>query len=211
VTRADAENLHHLLDQRLSSQNDATLVQFTARIVYGDNSSVLLNSFSDFHSYNEVKLLVSTALHLNWTYLIQFKNKRFPEKQTIDVSFTTGSLDFESTPRIIDEGAWVRLQPPRNLPGFIRIQHTDRTWGVDIEALLKGQIETLIKPVPRARRITNKYSGIIGFGSSVVAFLISLILSYRVAEHFSFEYMSQAQAIRAGPGNLHRTISRVSA
>jgi hypothetical protein len=196
VTRPDAENLYHLLDQRIASQNDATLIQFTAQIVYDDNSSVLLNSFSDFHSYNEVKPLISTGLHLSWTYLIQFKNKRYPEKQTVDVSFRAGSSEFENEPRISNEGIWVRLGSPRNLPGFIRIQHTDRTWGVDIEALLKGQIDTLTKTVPRARRIANKYAGVVGFGASVIAFLISLILSYRVAEHFSFEYMAQARAIK---------------
>lgn len=114
LTKPDAENLYHLLDQRISSQNDATLVQFTARIIYSDNSSVLLNSFSDFQSYNEVKPLISTGLHLSWTYLIQFKNKSFPEKQNIDISFisdpsqeararlVTGSADFIRVTHIID-------------------------------------------------------------------------------------------------------------
>ena len=41
--------------------------------------------------------------------------------------------------------------------------HTDRTWGVDIEALLKGQIETLKTKVPRARQLANEYSTVIGF------------------------------------------------
>lgn len=199
LTKPDAENLYHLLDQRISSQNDATLVQFTARIIYSDNSSVLLNSFSDFQSYNEVKPLISTGLHLSWTYLIQFKNKSFPEKQNIDISFisdpsqeararlVTGSADFIRVTHIIDT---------RSTPCAIRIQHTDRTWGVDIEALLKGQIETLRKPQSSGRRIANQYAGMIGFATSATAILVSLFLSYLVAEHFSSEYASQAKALR---------------
>jgi hypothetical protein len=49
VTKDDIENLHHLIEQRVSSQNERTLIQFTCRIVYDDDSSVLLNSFPDFN------------------------------------------------------------------------------------------------------------------------------------------------------------------
>jgi hypothetical protein len=98
VTKHSVENLFHLLAQRLSSQNEATLVQFTARIVYDDNSSVLLNSLEDFLSYNEVKPLISVGLHLSWTYLIKFQNKPFPEKQIVQISFDTArrSMAFQA-------------------------------------------------------------------------------------------------------------------
>src|ERR1700694_338469 len=81
VTKQDAENLYALIDQRISSQNEAALVQFTARVAYDNKSSVLLSSLRDFLSYNEVKPLKSTGLQLSWTYLIKFPMKAFPEKQ----------------------------------------------------------------------------------------------------------------------------------
>jgi hypothetical protein len=206
VTLRDAENLYHLLDQRLTSQNDATLVQFTARIVYDDNSSVMLNCFSDFQAYNEVNPLISTGLHLSWTYLIQFKNKSFPEKQTIDVSFR-GGMYKDASVHFVDEFYPFRLNSRRNAPGFVRIQHTDRSWGVDIEALLKGQIETLTKTTSEARRIADKYSAEIGFMTSAIAVLVSLVLSYRVAEHFSAGYLSQAKDLKgSGPDALARQV-----
>lgn len=90
VTRGNVENLYHLLDQRLASQNDATLIQFVARIVYDDKSSVLLNSFGDFLAYKEVKPLISTSVHLSWIHLVKFRNKSAPEKQQIDISFIAG-------------------------------------------------------------------------------------------------------------------------
>jgi hypothetical protein len=89
VNKQSIENLFHLIEQRIGSQNEATLVQFTSRVVYNDSSSVLLNSLQSFLSYNEVKPLISVGLHLSWTYLIKFQNKPFPEKQVIVISFDT--------------------------------------------------------------------------------------------------------------------------
>jgi hypothetical protein len=176
VGRADAENLYHLLEQRISSQNDATLVQFTARIVYDDDSSVLLNSFSDFAAYQEIKPLMSTGLHLSWTYLVQFQNKSFPEKQTIDVSFRAQPADGSDVRYINEVWSFPGIRQPY-LPAYIRIQHTDRTWGTDIEALLSGQIKTLEQAVSRARRFANEWSGTIGFLTAASAILSSLVLS----------------------------------
>src|SRR6266478_5787375 len=59
LTRADIENVFYLLEQRISSQNEGTLIQFTVRVIYDDGSSVLLNSLADFQAYNEVRPLIS--------------------------------------------------------------------------------------------------------------------------------------------------------
>ena len=88
VTKEDIENTYHLVNQRVHQQNEATLIQFTVKVVYHDNSSVLLNSFGDFLKYNEVRPIVSVAAHLNWTYLIRFRDKKSPEKQEIELSFS---------------------------------------------------------------------------------------------------------------------------
>ena len=124
VTKDSIENLFHLLQQRVSSQNEATLVQFTTRIVYNDNSSALLNSLQDFLAYNEVRPLISIGLHLSWTYLIKFQNKPFPEKQLVQVSFDTAecTVPFQSV------GA-LQLRYRQPCPITLRIEHTDRTWG----------------------------------------------------------------------------------
>jgi hypothetical protein len=188
VTKDDAINLFHLLDQRLSSQNDATLIQFTASLRYDDNSSVVLNSFEDFYAYNEVKPLVSDGLDLNWTYLIQFPNKTVPEKQNIDVTFS--SEHHHRPPHVFIE--YERLGSGIS----IQIQHTARTWGVDIDALLTGHLKLLEKQIPWSRRIANKYSGQIGFLSAATAILVGLVLSYLVADHFSVAYLALAQALK---------------
>lgn len=165
IERNDIENLHHLIDQRVSSQNDATLIQFTGRIVFNDKSSVLLNSFVDFMSYKEVKPLISNSVHLSWTYLIKFRNKSVPEKQQIDVSCIadhsrdTTFDDFEVTTLLFGR-QFGRMHGSGNM--VLRISHTDRTWGTDIEALLTGHLQTLVRVDSKLRQFVRKYSGSIG-------------------------------------------------
>lgn len=83
-------NIFHIVDQRISQQNDASLIQFTVTIVYDDDSIHLLNSLEDFQHYSEVKPLVSVAVHLSWSYLVRFNRKNALEKQTIEISVLAG-------------------------------------------------------------------------------------------------------------------------
>jgi hypothetical protein len=191
VARQDVENLCHLIDQRILSQNEATLVQFTARIAYDNNSSVLLNSLRDFLSYNEVKPLISIALHLSWTYLIKFPLKAFPEKQVIQITF--GSGDGRRRIHFREAAQWLELAD-EDWPGGgmnLRIEHTDRTWGTDIESLIRGHLQLLQKAVGKARRFANKFSGSIGFGTAAAALLICMLLGYRLTIQFAVETMKR--------------------
>ncbi len=185
VTKQNVENLHHLIDQRILSQNEATLVQFTARVEYDNNSSVLLNSLRDFLSYNEVKPLKSSALHLSWTYLMKFPMKDFPEKQVIQISFKSDTANR----RLISPHQIIEFTPGDWAGGTMsfRIEHTDRTWGTDMESLIGGHLQLLQKPVSRLRRFTNEYSGTIGFISAALALLISTSLGYRITVQFAAE------------------------
>lgn len=174
VGRVEIESLYHLLDQRVSSQNEATLIQFTVRIIYDDNSSVLLNSFFDFTNYNEVKPLISTAVHLSWTYLVKFRNKNFPEKQEIDVSFSSTNNAW-ATGRIAEVAEEDDFPFPfltRALRGnaFIHINHTDRTWDTDIDALLSGQIRTFVHRESNYREFARKHSGKLGLATGLWLF-----------------------------------------
>src|SRR5258708_6738933 len=55
INADDIVNTFHLVNQRVHQQNEASLVQFTVRIVYDDDSSVLLNSLEDFVHYSEIR------------------------------------------------------------------------------------------------------------------------------------------------------------
>jgi len=138
--------LHQVLHQRINQQNNARLIQFRATIYYDDNSTVTLNGFDHLVNYNETLPLVSVSVHLTWQYLLKFQDKESFEKQEISISFQTAN---DGNPiGSMDEF----YHPYRNVVG-LRISHTARTWGADIEGLLSKHINT----------ITNKDSKVLDF------------------------------------------------
>lgn len=80
-------------------------------------------------SYVETKQIVSTEVCLRWQYLILFNDKTTKERQEIEITFNT--------------------RPYHNFrgnDGYIRIKiaHTARTWGKDMEAMLVNHIKGII-------------------------------------------------------------------
>lgn len=43
-------NIHNLIDQRIKQQNDASLIRLNARVMFDDNSSILLRSLEELIS-----------------------------------------------------------------------------------------------------------------------------------------------------------------
>ncbi|SUJ19163.1 Uncharacterised protein [Sphingobacterium spiritivorum] len=140
LSLSDIQDIDHLLNQRLTQQNNGKLLQLKIELFFNDDSSVSLNSLTELATYNEIKPIVSNKIKLTWSYLIQFSDKQYPEKQQIEIMFSSRDLELE-------EGVIFTLFP-RRIAGFlIRIEHTARTWGTDIEHILSSKIESLrIKP-----------------------------------------------------------------
>jgi hypothetical protein len=195
ITKDDAISTYWLIEQRLHHQNTATLVQFTARIVYDDDSSVLLNSLVDFEHYAEVRPLASVGVVLSWTYLITFRGKKVPEKQEINLSFQANRTDIDADR--LDDDFLVKPSRHWRMPShvLVRISHTERTWGIDIESLLTGHIKTLLKPAPRVARFINKNSGRIGLLSGGLFFAGSTLGVYFASNRFIEAYTQKLKSI----------------
>ena len=159
------EDCFHVVDQRVT-QDEAALVQFSVRIIYDDGTSVLLNSIEEFKSHREVRPAISVGAQLSWTYLIKFKNKQAPEKQVIDLSINA-MREIQFFDGALRGGAF-RLLRGGSAPFFLRIQHTSRTWGVDIENLISGQVRSWHNKEPAIESFVHTNSGWIGFGSGVL-------------------------------------------
>ncbi len=189
LSRNDVVNLFHLIEQRVGSQNEAELIQFTARVVNDDNSSVLLNSLVDFQTYNEVKPLISVAAVFSWTYLIRFHGKQYPEKQVIEINFGT-----RETNRVrFREGVFIDAEIPVTSVMRLRISHTNRTWGTDIEALLAGQLSTLLKREVGLRAFVADHPGWIGLTIGICVFVSALAMAFRVTDAFIDRYLVEAK------------------
>jgi len=173
LNKDEISNLYKLISQRVAQQNPGSLIQFTIKIVFDDKSSVLLNSFEDFESYSEIKPQISTQVHLSWSFLMQFQDRKHPEKQEIKLSFITANghgLPIYDE----DEPAFMYIHELRSGHISFAIKHTARTWGTDIESLLSGHIKNLIEPATKSRKFSRKHSAEIGFGISALFFIASL-------------------------------------
>lgn len=176
VVARDLVNIHHLINQRITQQNGGDLLQFTARIIFDDDSSVLLNDLDDLLGYHEVRSVISQQVHLSWIYLIRFNDRTFPEKQTIDVSFVTdGALI------AFDDATFIRsLLNKKAGDVTFRIQHTARTWGADIQAMLDGHLQGLLTPESTIKAIARRQSvkiQTLTFAAILVSVLYSIYAS----------------------------------
>jgi hypothetical protein len=179
----DIKNLYHLIVQRVRQQNGGKLLKFTTKIVFSDNSNVELNSLEGLESYHEYRPVVSKAVYLKWDFLVKFPDKDIPEKQQIQVSFAASGDEIP----MIDEDFLKYRMILRDGPGTagFRIEHTARSWGADIEALLSAQIKSLMKPKSVIKNFIRKNNSKISLGVSSLFFSATLFISFSVTQHFS--------------------------
>ncbi|MGO9487208.1 MAG: hypothetical protein ACLPX9_21970 [Rhodomicrobium sp.] len=168
LSRPDVENLFYLIKQRVEQQNDAQLIQFTIKLNYDDYSNVELSTFDDFQTYAEIKSRIPHRFQMSWTFLIKFNDRPAPEKQVIELDFNSGKL--------------LTIKP-----GFsLKIHHTGRSWGVDIESLVGGHISTLKRsePSPLRKRL-GKVAPLIGLFIFTLLMVLLLIGLSIAAKHFA--------------------------
>lgn len=162
-------DLFHIIEQRIHQQNDAKLINFRALISYNDNSTVELSGFEHLVNFNEPLPLVPKAIDLTWQYLIKFKDKEIPEKQEITVSFHVGV----GSHRLQDHHFFDFMYFRNTIS--LRIAHTARTWGADIEGLLTKHIQVLCKSPKGYQKFLYNDSETINKIVQILLFLTSLI------------------------------------
>lgn len=176
INKENLITLFQVLNQRVYQQNDAKLIQFSATIYYDDNSTVTLSGFDHLVNYNESLPIASKAVHLTWQYLIKFRDKSSFERQEISISFIP-EMDGRIT---LDDDVDFY---PHNNQVYIRIQHTARTWGADIEGLLSKHIKTIVKD-------NSKFYNFFSYNPERVGHAISGLLAI-ITLLFSIYYTSQ--------------------
>jgi hypothetical protein len=164
-------NIFQIIEQRIHQQNDAKLISFRSLITYNDNSTVELSGFEHLVNFNEPLPLIPKGIDLTWQYLIKFKDKEIQEKQEINISFNVGAGFRSLGNNIIFDFGHFRTNVS------LRISHTARTWGADMEALLSKHIEVLCKPSTGYKKILNKDPEVIQKTIQILIFLTSLICS----------------------------------
>lgn len=194
IGRPELEQTYHLITQRVAQQHGVKPLGFTIRIVYDDGTSIQLNSFQDFQSFHEPKPVISTECHIEISYLIQFPIATSPEKQDISVSFISSTV---SKGARFPLATFAESSQELFARGYInyRIKYTARTWGADIEGLLKNHIEHLIEPEPPIRSFLRRHSMAIGLVTGTVTFSILFYGQSILTERATIEQIGSLASI----------------
>lgn len=172
LSSEDVKDTFHLVEQRVHDQNEADLIQFTVDVSYNDGSSITHSCLDDFLNYKEVKPLIPSSISMTWSYLITFQNRAAPEKQEIEVKFISHASHFspEYSYKGLDHWFIHAVGMSR-----VKINHTSRSWSLDIESLLTNHIRTYEKNEPNFRKWFRKNSTRISMAFFLSILFIGLI------------------------------------
>jgi len=201
----DLQQFYNLINQRITQQNHGKLLQFKTKIYYNDDSSVQLGSYNELVSYNEVKPVISDAVKMTWTYLIQFADKKVPEKQEIELMIISAPIR-----NVLEDDDVIRIFP--TFGEFrISISHTARSWGSDIESLLTNQINSLMTPCEKWKEFIRKKSGWIGILVGLLFVFSTLTSIYLTAKDFSINEINNVnESLIIYGGNIAGKIDFIS-
>jgi hypothetical protein len=117
--------------------------------------------------------------------LIQFADKKVPEKQEIE-------LLIASTP---DRNVFEDDDIPVIFPSYgqfkIVIKHTARTWGSDIESLITNQINSIMTPCSKIKEFIRRKSTQIGLLTGILFLLSSLISIFFYTRSFNINEVNE--------------------
>lgn len=134
--------ISYLIQQRVSQQNPAQLVDLTIDIRFSDDSTISFKSLEAATSYNELKLVVARSVSVSWVFLMQFPGRPAPERQEVYLEFAAmGRHEYRSYEGIT-----------------LEIRHSVRTWACDIEALVTNFVDTIVISEARWRIFIRNYS-----------------------------------------------------
>jgi hypothetical protein len=199
-------NINNLLNQRIQQQNDSKLINFSAKMYFSDESTVSLHSIEELRTYNEIRPMICNAVHLSWDYLIQFNDKLHPEKQQINILFGTNGESFVRNGHIM-------VSDPFNKQGFIKISinHTARTWAVDIESILQQYFESMIDTKASVKKFIYERSGWISFISALCFFIAIITITITTTDQFSSQTLAEVNKNLSDPTlTLDKRINYIS-
>ncbi|MEW8222434.1 MAG: hypothetical protein AB2729_08850 [Candidatus Thiodiazotropha taylori] len=184
-------NLHELLDQRIKQQAAATLMSFTFVIYFSNGLRRTLTTVESLKSYTETKKEIPVGIKLLWIYLVPFPGRDYAEKQEISFSAQIHSKErtskvtaknkilFESTilETIIGESERSSIN--------YNIDHTERTWGDDLEAIISDQVDEVVRGNDTKDSIFNLTRLILALAILLFSFIYPIYTLSSISENSS--------------------------
>ena len=199
-------NVHHLIQQRVQQQHNAFFVDFSAVIFFQDGLSRKLTSIESFQSYNEPKPFVSNGVKLKWTYLIQFPGKNIPERQEISLFVS------EKIPKDIEKIFNFFLMRRRSSKSVIayQIDHTERTWGDDMENLLREHIKNCFISKSSTMELLQLLAPLVGMLFFLGCFFGPVIINHYIDNELSDKAIERLSQIPESANTIEEIKEKVN-
>ncbi len=206
----DIINIHHLVDQRIAQQNEATLIHFDSQIVFSDGTTVRLVGLDTIATYAETRSVKSEAVHLSWSYLVRFQDKSTPERQELTVSVLSSdnsekefNIFYKDSPLLFLIGEVFELKMTRRRLGVakIKIKHTARSWGPEIGALMSNYFKGIFMENTHSLRAMERRTGWIALLVGMFVLVALLRVGMQLIISFNERYRQEVFDILAlSPG-----------
>jgi hypothetical protein len=109
------------------------------------------------------------------------------------LSFRTGN---EEVSIIVEDDVFIHRIKRRGSTGvFLSIRHTDRTWGTDLESLLTGHVNTLMKTPQPTEKFICEHSAQIGVTCCALVFLGAIVGVLWTFSSFVDSYQGKLKAL----------------
>ncbi|MEH2351679.1 hypothetical protein [Nostoc sp.] len=176
VELGDVINIYYVIEDRIIQQNKGTMIQFSTKIFYDDNSSILLNKLESLSNYVEARSVIPIRMELVWEYLIQFPNKTVPEKQIIEIYI------------ISDQSLHYRSSKFK-----FKIKYTSRSWATDIDSMLTEHIKNFITVSRQStlKKYISSNDEVINVVITGIFILLSVIGSLIIAKGFIYSQLKE--------------------
>jgi len=178
--------LNDVLIQRVSSQNTAKLIGFSAQIYYANGKVITIEDIKAFRSYNDISSEISVGIDMQWNFIVKFPLVDVPEKQQIRFAvFTDASILGRLRSRIERKYLSLVRRQEEFERMFYVIQFTNVTWGEDLGANIEKYVFAKSETTARWRQYLRAVPGSfslpflfsLGFVVSAIALLRNMIVS----------------------------------
>lgn len=176
-------DLDHIIDQRITNQHDASLVDFSCKFFFADGQIYTVTTKDAFRNFGTKSDVLSNGIEIIWTYLVKFPGKTIPEKQEILFSAKTESARRKDLPKIL------AFDIPFPDPGLLRVKimYTELTWGQDLLTHISSKIQRNFKRLSiiqeYVRPLTILFAPIVWFLSLVSLFAIPELTRHTAVQH----------------------------
>lgn len=179
--KEDLAQFHHLLQQKISTANLATLSLFSAEVSYSDGTNRTINTFAALERLYEHNNLKATGFSMHWEVVVDLGSDRPLQRQVVRLDFTTGTAG--SSPGKTSVG--------------VRIEHTSTLWANEVLTIFREQLKKMSVRYSSIYVALDWYSKHLRWVVLLVTFVVAfgLGLFYFGSGRFSEDYLSKDQRL----------------